>query len=667
MDQTLSAELADLLNIPRLQKLMEEFYALAHIPMSILDLKGKVLVGVGWQEICTRFHRVNSLTAQHCLESDTELSAGVVTGSYRLYKCKNNLWDVATPIMIGGQKMGNIFSGQFFFDDEVPDRESFRAQARQYGFDEAGYLAALDRVPRLSRQALENGMRFFVTLADTLSEMGLSNLRQSRLLAERERLTGSLERSQEIAHLGSWELDLETNRLTWSDEVYRIFGLRPQEFGATYEAFLEYVHPEDRAAVHRAYEASIRNNRDIYEIDHRIVRKGTGEVRYVHERCEHVRDASGVIVRSVGMVHDITERKADEEAVASVARFPDENPYPVLRIDSAGTLLYANPAAGGILLSFGSAPGRPAPEPFAGAARRAFKSTGGDLFDFPHGQSVYSFFVIPIAGQGYVNLYGRDVTEQRRAEAALRALTAGLEQRVEERTRQLEAANRDLESFSYTVAHDLKAPLRVINGFSGVLIQEGVEHLTPKQRRALEVIDESAQKMSRLTDALLQFSRLSTKDVQWTSVQTRSVVEEVIQEQRRAIGDEAGGRVQVELGELPTVQGDPLLLRQVFANLLSNAFKFTRTRPHPVVRIHGRSESGKALFIVSDNGVGFPTKQAEQLFQVFQRLHSPAEFEGNGIGLASVKKIIERHGGEVRAEAEEGKGASFIFTLPLLA
>jgi PAS domain S-box-containing protein len=141
--------------------------------------------------------------------------------------------------------------------------------------------------------------------------------RSERELKESE---ARMNRSQEIAHLGSWELDLETNRLTWSDEVYRIFGLEPQEFGATYEAFLSAVHPEDRAAVDAAYSGSLSNGLDSYEIEHRVVRRSTGEVRVVHEKCEHTRDAAGRIIRSIGMVHDITERKRAEAALAETAQ-----------------------------------------------------------------------------------------------------------------------------------------------------------------------------------------------------------------------------------------------------------------------------------------------------------------------------------------------------------
>ena len=153
--ETAIVELSEIIDIQAIQSLMDDLYKLAHIPIGINDLKGNVLAGVGWQDICTKFHRVHPETCKHCIESDTKLSSGVLPGEFKLYKCKNNMWDIVTPIMVGGQHVGYIFSGQFFFDDEPLDYELFRSQARKYGFNEEEYIAALEKVPRLSREAVK--------------------------------------------------------------------------------------------------------------------------------------------------------------------------------------------------------------------------------------------------------------------------------------------------------------------------------------------------------------------------------------------------------------------------------------------------------------------------------------------------------------------------------
>jgi PAS domain S-box-containing protein len=313
-------ELESVLDITRLQPLMQDFYRLTGVPMSIIDLKGKVLVGAGWQKVCLEFHRANEESCCNCIESDLHLTERIAPGEFRLYKCKNNMWDVATPLIIGGQHAGNVFSGQFFFDDEPIDYEFFRTQARRYGYDEQQYLDALQLAPRLSRSTVQAGMAYLVKCAQFLSLLGLRNRELAQTVTERDILMRGLRESDErlrkaqaIAHVGSWELDLATDRLTWSDEVYRIFGLQPQEFKATYEAFLERIHPEDREAVNAAYMGSVREGRDSYEITHRVIRNATGEIRWVHEKCEHLRDSSGAIIRSIGMVQDITEQKQAEE------------------------------------------------------------------------------------------------------------------------------------------------------------------------------------------------------------------------------------------------------------------------------------------------------------------------------------------------------------------
>jgi signal transduction histidine kinase len=189
-------ELKDIIDVAAIQSMMDDFYALTRIGVAINDLDGKILVATGWQDICTKFHRINPETARHCIESDAELSTGVDNGAYKIYKCKNRMWDLVTPIIVGGRHMGNIFMGQFFFEEEVPDYEAFRAQARRYGFDEKAYLNALERVPRWSREKVETAMTFYIRFANMVSTLSYGNIELARMLTERNKAEGKLYRKQ---------------------------------------------------------------------------------------------------------------------------------------------------------------------------------------------------------------------------------------------------------------------------------------------------------------------------------------------------------------------------------------------------------------------------------------------------------------------------------------
>jgi PAS domain S-box-containing protein len=198
LDSVLSPEgslgdvrLEDLIDAASVQSFLDDFYELARVPLAIIDLEGKVLVGAGWSEICTRFHRVHPQTCRHCVESDLALSAGVAEGEFKLYKCKNSMWDIATPMFVGGRHVGNIFSGQFFFDDETPDHELFRAQARSYGFDMDEYMAALEAVPRLSHRTVDVTISFFSKLARILSNESYGRVKLARALTERRDASGN--------------------------------------------------------------------------------------------------------------------------------------------------------------------------------------------------------------------------------------------------------------------------------------------------------------------------------------------------------------------------------------------------------------------------------------------------------------------------------------------
>lgn len=243
----------------------------------------------------------------------------------------------------------------------------------------------------------------------------------------------------------------------------------------------------------------------------------------------------------------------------------------------------------------------------------------------------------------------RDVTERKRAEEEVRKINA-----------QLEIANKELEAFSYSVSHDLRAPLRAVDGFSRILLEEHASQLPEQGRRYLKLVRESAVKMGQLIDDLLTFSRLSRQPLKKQNVATAGLARQVLEELKR---EQNGRRVEVSVGDLADCHADPALLKQVFVNLLSNALKYTRKSDVSKIELACEKRNGETVYFVKDNGTGFDMRYADKLFGVFQRLHRAEEYEGTGVGLAIVQRIVNRHGGRVWAEAEVNKGATFYFTV----
>lgn len=438
----LGLELADIVDVPAVQAIMDDFYHLSNIGVGILDLRGKILVATGWQDICTKFHRVHPETCANCFESDTELSKDVAPGATIIYRCKNNMWDVVTPITIGGKHMGNLFLGQFLFDDEQPDIELFRNMARKYDFDEDEYLAALEKVPRWSREKVGMIMSFYTKFATIISKLSYGNIKLARMLAEQS-----------------------------------------------------------------------------------------------------------------------------------------------------------------ILLN-----------------------------------------------------------ERKQASEEIQKLNAGLEKRVLERTAQLELANKELDAFSYSVSHDLCAPLRAINGYTHILNEQYADALDDEAKRLCRNIRSGTTRMRQLIDELLAYARLSRSEIKPAPVNMKELAQAVFDEITEA---GSNSRVNISMADLPASQGDKTMIRQVWVNLISNAVKFSSKKENPVVEIGCRVEDEEAVYFVRDNGAGFDMEYANKLYGVFQRLHSGREFEGTGVGLAIVQRVIHRHGGRVWAEGEVGKGATFYFTMPI--
>ncbi|MCL4559368.1 MAG: PAS domain S-box protein [Chloroflexi bacterium] len=253
-----------------------------------------------------------------------------------------------------------------------------------------------------------------------------------------------------------------------------------------------------------------------------------------------------------------------------------------------------------------------------------------------------------------------DVTDQRKAQEKIRLINEELEQRVLERTAQLEAANRELEAFSYSVSHDLRAPLRAIDGFSRILSEDHSAVLNEDGQHCLERIQENTHTMSNLIDSLLAFSRLSRQPLKKQAIDPKLLVQQSLE---LLNSDGQKPPVSINILDLPPCQADPALLKQVYVNLLSNAIKFTTKREQAIIEVGCLQDNNERIYYVKDNGVGFDMQYAHKLFGVFQRLHRVEDFEGTGVGLAIVQRIIHRHGGRIWALGEINQGATFCFTL----
>ncbi|MBF0381540.1 MAG: PAS domain S-box protein [Magnetococcales bacterium] len=368
-----------------------------------------------------------------------------------------------------------------------------------------------------------------------------------------------LAKAQEIAHLGNWDWDIVNNTLYWSDEIYRIFGLGLTKIRATYELFLESIHPEDRDLVTKAIERSLKNHDIPYDVQHRVV-LADGSIKIVREQGEIIRNGQGEPLRMLGTVQDITELKETEEK--------------------------------------------------------------------------------------------------------LRDLNANLENRVKQRTFQLEAANKELEAFSYSVAHDLRAPLNNAMGFAKILLDEYQTKLGENGAEHLQWLNRSTLQMKKRIEDYLQLARSTRVTLNLQEIDLSAIFEKAVVSAKKVNSNFEKTAVNITPGL--TVRGDPDLLTVVAENLISNGLKYSEKATNPTLAF-GVNVSGKNReFYIKDNGVGFDMKYADRLFEPFERLHEPGTYEGSGIGLTTVQRIVHRHGGEVRVESTIDKGTTFYFTLNIL-
>ena len=479
--------------------------------------------------------------------------------------------------------------------------------------------------------------------------------------------------------IGIWELEIPLGNRTWSPKMFEIFGLTDDGSPPTSEQVERSCHPEDRALVQEQY-TTMATGRP-FHVEFRSVRPD-GEVRWIETSGNRMIDDTTATPHYIGVARDITERKRAEEALREGEKqfqtVVNAIPQLAWTAQADGSILWYNQRwfdyTGTTLEQMEGWGWQRVHDPeLLPKVMEAWKLSIGNgqpfEMEFPlraadghYGWFLTRVFPLKDDAGNVLRWFGTntDLSQKRAADKEIRELNANLEQRVVERTAELEAANKELEAFSYSVSHDLRAPLRAVDGFSQAVLEDYGGQLPEEGRRDLQTIRDGAQRMGVLIDDLLKFSRLSRTPLNKQQVNTGKLVGNVLE----SLDSQREGRqVDIRVGELPECQGDAGLLNQVWVNLISNALKYTRRRETAAIEIGCKFEHDENVYFVRDNGAGFNMRYVDKLFGVFQRLHRADEFEGTGVGLAIVQRIIHRHGGRIWADAALNQGATFSFTL----
>ncbi len=620
-------QLADIIDVPSLQSMLESFYQATGLLSGVVDNHGRVLVRAGWQDICEKFHRRNPETLKHCIESDTILAQGATPGTFKTYCCKNSMRDMASPIEVSGQHLGNIYFGQFFYADEEPDVGLFREQARRHGFDETEYLAALSRVPRFSRKTVKEVMDFYSKLAEMISSLSFSNIRLARTLTERKQAEFQLRRMNRFYTALS-----ETNQM-----IVRVGNVETL-FQRTCEIVVEYIGfrlawigmPDgDRFRVVAAAGAAteylddirISPKADLPEGDGpsgRAFRSGTHDVcnDFLHERRTR-----------------LWADQAGRFGIQAAAVFP---------LRKMGEII-------GVLNVY------------------------ADEVNAFHEQEIHLLDEMATDISFALDHLQQRVDLQANV-ADLRQIREELELRVQQRTAQLEqaktraeAADRVKSAFLATMSHEFRTPLNSIIGFTGILLQRLAGPLSGDQTKQLTIIKNAGQHLLSLVNDVLDISKIEAGElrIDIEPVDLPKLLQRTADKFRvEATMQGLKFTLDVEPG-IGMVNSNERRLEQVLNNFIANALKFT---DHGEIRLICQQEGENVRIEVRDTGIGIAGDDIAKLFKPFSQLEArPMRVaKGTGLGLAICRRIVEALGGEIGVTSTLGVGSCFYCTLPVL-
>ena len=521
----------------------------------------------------------------------------------------------------------------------------------------------------ISQMDIERGKLFTAILRD---------------VTERKRVEETLIKNQsmlnemgKMAKVGGWEFDVETLKQTWTEEVYDI-----QEVDLTYNPTvgegIDFYAPTSKPIIERAVQRAIEYG-ESFDVELEFI-TAKGNHRWVHS-IGKANQENGKTKTVYGMFQDITQRKQVEDARRAASfynrRLIEASIDPLVTIGPDGKITDVNEATetitgvsrerliGNDFINYFTKPEK-AREGYLKVLAKGLvrdypltiRHTSGKTTDVLYNATVYKNEIGEIQG---VFAAARDITERKQAEEEIRRLNESLEQRIEERTAQLETANKELETFSYSVSHDLRSPLRGIDGWSLALLEDYGSLLDEQGKAHIQRVRAETQRMGILIDDILQLSRITRAEMNKEMVDLSAIAETVAARLQETKPEDRQVEFSIQKG-LDTM-GDPKLLDIVLTNLLGNAFKFTSKKQEAYIEFGETVVESERAFFVRDNGAGFDMTYANKLFGVFQRMHRASEFPGTGVGLAIVRRIIHRHGGSIWASSEVGQGATFYFTL----
>lgn len=545
----------------------------------------------------------------------------------------------------------------------------------------------------------------FITLYDCNKEISLTRFAQffesfkdvfgaelNRMMTEEllSEMNTRYDLATESASLGVWDWNLANNTLIWDDQMFEIYGVEKSDFKGTHDCWRACVHPEDLEACEKLIDESVQLKIGL-DIQFRIIHKASDSIRFIRAYAKVLLDEKGNVSRFIGINRDVTERVQNDQKILDLNLNLEEKVQErtteiqsvtseleqLIRLLGVSTMISETDTKGKIITvneSFSSLSGYSAEE-LIGTRHSILKSGVQSQTDYETlwktissggtwqgelcnknklGELYWVFATIqPFVDESgeimrYVGVYF-DITQLKEST-----------RKLSEMNTQLDLANRELETFSYSVSHDLKAPLRALQGFSKNVIERYEPTLDDTGKRWLHFIQDNANRMDNLIDDILSYSKIGKASIEKSNYEMKALVEEKISTIEKGYKNET----KVVLKELPNIHSDKTMIGVVWQNLIDNAFKYSQKKESPEITIWGESNEAGVTYFVQDNGDGFDMRHYDKLFGIFQRLHSHEEFEGTGVGLANIQRIIDKHNGTISAVGKTDQGATFQFFLP---